>query len=74
MADLLESPSSEVPSTFMNATFEVNKIKMKRTTQVLNFLEAIVLVHGPAHDWDMVLYIAQKHLPFCLSHSKSLFF
>ena len=47
MADLLESPSSEVPSTFMNATFEADKIKMNRTTQVLNFLEAIVLVHGP---------------------------
>ncbi len=54
-------PSLEVPGTSLDAAFEANRnIKMKRTTQVMKFLEAtaMVLVHGRmSRAW--YLYVAQ---------------
>ena len=68
-ADLLVPPSLEVSATPLNSAFDAAKrsIRMKRTTEVMNFLEAIVFAHWSL--WNGVYYIYNWRAVPCLSSS-----
>ena len=67
-ADLLVPPSLEVSATPLNSAFDAAKrsIRMKRTTEVMNFLEAIVFAHWSL--WNGVYYIYITEEQFHASH------